>query len=187
MGFQVQTYSAPGMVKPLARSAGVPYQWTNPPWRVLSAWWGAPHPEAMQVLEAEELLTLAWSTGRGWAVVPFESLEPRWKVLEVDGQSPIRKEFDPAVYALALPLSLSGPPELLGAYGSALAPGSNRDPGKMTVVAMTGVTALVRATAYAMERRGLLYPAEDIGAILAEADITHISNEVPFADGLPLP
>ncbi|MCK7481835.1 MAG: hypothetical protein M0C28_35185 [Candidatus Moduliflexus flocculans] len=57
----------------------------------------------------------------------------------------------------------------------------------MTVVAMAGVTALVRATASTMERRGVLYPAQDIRGWLIEADITHISNEVPFAVDCPEP
>ena len=37
-------------------------------------------------------------------------VEPRWKVLEVDGQSPMRKEFDPAAYPLAVPISFFGYP-----------------------------------------------------------------------------
>jgi poly-gamma-glutamate synthesis protein (capsule biosynthesis protein) len=45
---------------------------------------------------------------------------------------------------------------------------------------MTGVTALVRATAFTMEQRGVKYPAKDVGEWLRSADITHISNEVPF-------
>ena len=32
----------------------------------------------------------------------------------------------------------------------------------MTILAMTGVTALVRATAYEMEQHGMTYPAQDI-------------------------
>jgi poly-gamma-glutamate synthesis protein (capsule biosynthesis protein) len=57
----------------------------------------------------------------------------------------------------------------------------------MTVLVMTGVTALVRATAHTMELQGITYPAVDIGAWLREADITHISNEVPFARDCPFP
>jgi hypothetical protein len=114
-------------------------------------------------------------------------LEPRWKVLYVDGQSPVRKSFAANTYALSLPISLAGPPELIAASGAPLTPVSNRDPGKLTVVAMTGVTALVRATAFAMEQRGVLYPGRDISALLSEADITHISNEVPFAQNCPYP
>jgi poly-gamma-glutamate synthesis protein (capsule biosynthesis protein) len=68
-----------------------------------------------------------------------------------------------------------------------LAPASNRDPNKLTTLAMTGVTALVRATAFTMEQQGIEYPARDIGDWLRSADITHISNEVPFAEGCPFP
>jgi poly-gamma-glutamate synthesis protein (capsule biosynthesis protein) len=57
----------------------------------------------------------------------------------------------------------------------------------MTVLAITGVTALVRATAFTMEQQGNLHPAKDVGSILQAADITHISNEVPFAENCPYP
>jgi poly-gamma-glutamate synthesis protein (capsule biosynthesis protein) len=66
-------------------------------------------------------------------------------------------------------------------------PATNRDPAKMTVLAMTGVTALVRATASKMEQNGVLYPGQDIGAWLREADVAHISNEVSFAEDCPYP
>jgi poly-gamma-glutamate synthesis protein (capsule biosynthesis protein) len=66
-------------------------------------------------------------------------------------------------------------------------PIANRDAGKLTTVALTGVTAMVRATAYTMEHKGITYPAEDIGPILSEADITHISNEIPFSPDCPFP
>jgi poly-gamma-glutamate synthesis protein (capsule biosynthesis protein) len=38
-----------------------------------------------------------------------------------------------------------------------------------------------------MEARGILYPAQDIGATLQAADLTHISNEIPFAEGCAFP
>ena len=52
---------------------------------------------------------------------------------------------------------------------------------------VSGVTALVRATAWTMEKEGINYPARDILQYLIEADILHISNEVPFAQGCPYP
>jgi poly-gamma-glutamate synthesis protein (capsule biosynthesis protein) len=52
---------------------------------------------------------------------------------------------------------------------------------------MTGVTALVRGTAYMMEKYGMTYPALDMGDILRSADITHISNEIPFTETCPNP
>jgi poly-gamma-glutamate synthesis protein (capsule biosynthesis protein) len=64
---------------------------------------------------------------------------------------------------------------------------TNRDAGKLTTVALTGVTAMVRATAWTMEHKGITYPAEDIGSILSGADIAHISNEIPFSPDCPFP
>jgi len=45
---------------------------------------------------------------------------------------------------------------------------------------MTGVTAMVRLTAEQMDERGVDWLAEVVGPELASADITAISNEVPF-------
>jgi poly-gamma-glutamate synthesis protein (capsule biosynthesis protein) len=70
---------------------------------------------------------------------------------------------------------------------STIMPASNRQPNRLTTVALTGVTALVRATAFTMHRNGITYPAEDIGGILKGADLTHISNEIPFTPDCPAP
>jgi poly-gamma-glutamate synthesis protein (capsule biosynthesis protein) len=158
--------------------------------------WGASSPSTVAVIPEADLLAVAWERLQVVAILPFEALEPRWKTLEVDGQSPLRKNFDAAAYPLSAPLSLQGDPALVEAVSALYGPGSaapllpavgNRDPGRLTVLAMTGVTALVRATAFTMERRGVLYPGKDVGDILRNADITHISNEVPFASDCPYP
>jgi poly-gamma-glutamate synthesis protein (capsule biosynthesis protein) len=47
---------------------------------------------------------------------------------------------------------------------------------------MTGVTALTRSTAEQMDTRGPSWPAAIVGSELASADITAISNEVPFVE-----
>jgi poly-gamma-glutamate synthesis protein (capsule biosynthesis protein) len=57
----------------------------------------------------------------------------------------------------------------------------------MTVLMLTGVTALTRGTALRMDRHGVTYPAEDIRPWLLEPDITHASNEVSFAENCPPP
>ena len=157
--------------------------------------WGEPAAGATKVLPGSALLDAAWGSRTSWAIVPFEALEPRWKVLGVDGLSPLRKGFDPSAYALSVPFSVAGDPTLAGLvralYGSEadtpLIPASNRDPEKLTTLAMTGVTALVRSTAYTMEQRGIKYPGRDVRDWLRGADITHISNEVPFAKDCPYP
>jgi poly-gamma-glutamate synthesis protein (capsule biosynthesis protein) len=151
-----------------------------------SAVWGPPANGAVQALPAGQLLDAAWNSQPSWAILPFEALEPRWKALEVDGLSPLHKDFDPDAYALAIPFSLAGEADLAQPL-AALLPASNRDPGRLTVLAMTGVTALVRATAYTMEQKGVLYPGKDVRDWLRDADLTHISNEVPFAENCPYP
>jgi len=72
--------------------------------------------------------------------------------------------------------------QLLAGWQSA-----NLDESKMTTVIMTGVTALVRATAETMRRKGITYPAQDIRDWLRSADFTHVSNEIPFAEDCPFP
>jgi hypothetical protein len=152
---------------------------------VLSAYWGAPAPSAVLEMPGDQLLDYAWSNRPSWAIISFETLEPRWKVLTIDGQSPVRKDFDPAVYPLNIPFALSGNVSLQ-ADGFGL-PDTNLDASRLTTVALTGVTAMVRATAYAMELEGITYPAQDIGSLLSQADITHISNEIPFWPDCPYP
>lgn len=162
--------------------SGIPLMIDEATLGVLSAYWGQPAEGAVKVRSPEKLLKAAWEQQPSWAIIPFENLNPQWKVLSINGISPIHKDFDQSDYELTIPISMTGvAPEL------PQIPASNRDPHKLTVLAMTGVTALVRATAFTMEQRGSLYPATDIGPILQEADITHISNEVPFAVDCPYP
>lgn len=133
----------------------------------------------VRVLAANDVEYTLWTQLETWGIVPFESINSKMKVLEIDGQAPTRKDFDQAAYALRVGFALSG--------GELSLPASNRDPEKLATVVMTGVTALVRATAYKMELNGNIYPARDIRDVLLEADIAHISNEIPFAKDCPYP
>ena len=160
-----------------------------------SAFWGEPAAGSVKVVPAELIMAYVWDHRPAYALIPFESVEPRWKVLEIDEQSPLHTDFNPTSYLLTIPLVLDGDPQLVAIAGTLfgmdstkpLAPHSNWDSNKLTTLAMTGVTALVRATAYTMEQRGIRYPARDVGEILRSADITHISNEVPFSKNCPSP
>jgi hypothetical protein len=144
-----------------------------------SAVWGVPATGSVRVVAADQLVDSAWADRPAWALLPFEALEPRWKVLSVDGQSPVHNDFDPAAYPLKISLSLQ--PAVFAL------PSTNRDPNKLTVLAMTGVTALVRGTADKMEQKGVLYPGEAIRSVLRAADLTHVSNEIPFDANCPKP
>ena len=144
--------------------------------------------QTVQTQAKETLLETAWTTQNTWAIIPFEEIGPRWKVLIIDGQSPIHKDFSADQYALNAPISASPvepdknftlPPELAALHFS------NLDSSKITTVMLTGVTALVRATAVGMDQRGILVPGENIADIMQAADILHVSNEVPFAEVCP--
>lgn len=147
--------------------------------RALTALWGEPASGAVRSVAPDQLLAEAWKNPFSWAIIPFEEIQQKWKVLTVDGQSPIRKDFDASLYPLKVTFGLTN--------ASFELPASNRDASKMTTVVMTGVTALVRATAFTMETKGVTRPGELIYDWLHNADVTHISNEVPFDPGCPPP
>lgn len=154
--------------------------------QVFTALWGEPDADAVRTVPQEELVPALWENRPAWAIVPFEALEPRLKVLGIDGQAPIQKEFDHSAYPLKAEFvlrALDREPATL----SLMLPSTNRRADKMTTVVLTGVTALVRATAYTMETKGVTYPANDIRELLRAADITHISNEIPFFTGCDFP
>ena len=154
---------------------------------VLSSLLGEPG-QSVRTQPRESLLETAWTTQNTWAIIPFGEIQARWKVMIIDGQSPIHKDFSAESYALKVPISVrllepdasfALPPELADLHLS------NLDPSKITTVMLTGVTAMVRATAVGMDTRGILVPGELIAPVMREADLLHISNEVPFAEECP--
>jgi Bacterial capsule synthesis protein PGA_cap len=146
--------------------------------------WGAPASGAVQTAPADQILNDAWKNLPSWGIVPFEALDPKWKVLTVDGQSPIRKDFNPAGYPLQVFFTLQSQ----GLLPSGITmPMTNRDPSKLTTVILTGTTSLVREIAYQMEVKGIDYPATDIGDLLRQADILHVSNKTSFDPNCPPP
>ncbi len=172
---------------PAGPFAGRPLWMADSTLAAFTALWGAPAPGSVRTAPADELLETAWNDMPSWAIIPFEEIEPRWKVLAVDGQSPIRKDFDAAGYPLQVIFTIiQTQPSNLQLLTFNLTP-TNRDSSKLTTVLMTGVTALVRATAYTMNVKGVLYPGEAIRDWMREADIAHISNEIPFYGGCPSP
>jgi poly-gamma-glutamate synthesis protein (capsule biosynthesis protein) len=147
---------------------------------------------ALQTGAPAELEALAWDARPSLSILPFEALTPRWKVLRLDGQSVLDKALDAAAYPLTRTVGLSAAGDQGQQIAAALQsggvwPATNRDPARMTVVTMTGVTALVRATAMMMESRGITYPADAILPFFADADILHTSNEVSFSASCPPP
>ena len=153
---------------------------------VFSALWGSPASGAVQATYAENIVDRLWANQPSWGIVPFEELEPKLKVLTIDGQSPIHNDFDDASYPLKAEFALRALDREPATLSLAL-PDNNRDPSRLTTIILTGVTALVRSTAYTMETKGVTYPARDIRDFMRSADITHISNEIPFYTGCDFP
>jgi poly-gamma-glutamate synthesis protein (capsule biosynthesis protein) len=134
-------------------------------------------------IAAEELRAALEADRTALGIVPFEDLDPRLKVLAVEGMNPLSNTLDPA-YPLAARVVVDGPEAgaIAPVLAEVVAVPTNRDPSKLTTLIMTGVTAMARNTARVMEEEGVLYPALAISDTLAAADITHISNEIPFLE-----
>lgn len=134
----------------------------------------------VNTMELNELTDLSLTNQPFLSVLPFEALKPHWKVVSIDDQSPIQASFSPETYALSIQVWVEGD------FENVVLP-NNYDPQLRTVLIMTGVTALTRATAHRMEIHGNQYPGRDIHDWLTAADLVHISNEVAFAENCPYP
>jgi poly-gamma-glutamate synthesis protein (capsule biosynthesis protein) len=149
---------------------------------------GEAGPTVQGYADMEGVIEAAWADEGVLALVPFDELDPRLATLAIDGQNPIENanRFDIDQYPFIATLyahvdaANAGQQELADAFLAQIPP-TNRDPNKLTVLAMTGVTAMVRFSAAQIDRYGPEWVAEVVGPELAAADITHISNEVPFA------
>jgi poly-gamma-glutamate synthesis protein (capsule biosynthesis protein) len=147
---------------------------------------GEPAAGAVEVLPSDQITPKLWETKPAWGIVPFDELNPRLKVLSIDGRTPFLHGLDLNAYPLAVKIGIAGPvgkaEQLQTALGQPL---TNRDESKMTLVAMTGVTAMSRDFAASMDVNGVLYPAKNIQDYFDTSDIVHISNEVSFWPDCP--
>lgn len=138
-----------------------------------------------EIVPAEQMLARLQAAPQAVGIVPFDRLDPTFKTLTVDGVNVLDNHLDAITYPLAVGIAVEGADAALLASGlaDAIQPRTNRDASKITTLIMTGVTAMTRVTALKMEQNGYTYPAEIISATLSAADITHVSNEVPFIPG----
>ena len=152
-----------------------------------STLWGAPSIDVL-IVPQSDLIGTVWSERPSWTMIPFNQLSPELKVLRVNDQSPLARDFNVVDYPLILDIGATGFADgVTGLQEVWPGPIINRDPGKLTQVAMSGVTALGRATAYQMEIGGITTPGVVVGPVMRSADIAHVSHEVPFAADCPYP
>jgi len=147
---------------------------------------GQPLNENIQVVPGDAVQDSLRIIEGAIAITSFDNINKQFKVLSVNGMSVFDRELDYNDYPLAFSVMLTGRDkeavQSAATYFEATRI-TNRDMSKLTSLLMTGVTAMVRGTANRMERYGNKYPGEKIVDVLRDADITHISNEVPFREG----
>lgn len=141
-------------------------------------------PGAGVTVDQSDLLAQLEETPDALGILPFDRLTPRYKALRVDGVNVLSNQFVAQEYPLIAAISVRGPgaPLLVDLLQPVVEPVTNRDAERITTLIMTGVTAISRGTGAAIERNYLTYPAAIISDTLAAADITHVSNEVPFLE-----
>ncbi len=145
------------------------------------------------IVDKSHIQGKVWESTSTIAMIPFDEINPRWKVLKVDGISPLDKPMDVSRYPLTLSYFLVGLSEDSTLIQPAtekiktLLPVTNRDESKMTVVVTSGTTALVRTTAYKIENHGVDYPIAEVKEWFTNADIRHVSNEISFSEDCPDP
>lgn len=140
----------------------------------------------INIVEKNELMQLLWENDGYFSIIPFEDVEIKYKVLKIDGNSIFDKELNIADYPLSPGIYLSGEDEnVLSELKKNLKNTLiiNMDPDKLVTVNMTGVTAMARQIRKRIDSYGVLSPGEEIAETLSNADITHISNEIPFVEG----
>ena len=155
------------------------------------AFWGNPA-VGLEAVPAGELTAHLWqertATSSPLGLMPFDELEPALKVLTVDGHSPLVPALGNEAWPMTVHFSPAGAPEAVAAFQARWSGVySNRQPERISRVALTGVTALTRATAYQMEINGVNYPGEDVARVLQAADVAHASHEVAFSPNCPFP
>lgn len=124
-----------------------------------------------------------WGDKMGLGILPFDKLTVKMRAIKLDAQTPVDNRFQPASWPLTARAYLMGNTDKGRSALSKATIGTmtNRDANKLTVLVMTGVTAMARNSGVAIERSGDWgFLARQVGPELAAADITIISNEIPF-------
>lgn len=168
---------------------------TNSTLEAMTLFLGEPDAAApIQVVPKDALVAQLWEQRPyAWSMVAFSELTPDLKALALDGVDIFSDDFSIVDYPLSVEIGLTGEDQAV--VGQAVEDllvagtwrGTNRDSSRLTRVVLSGVTALTRATGYAMETRGMTLPGEGILPFVQDADLFHTSNEVPFSVQCPYP
>lgn len=156
--------------------------------KTLTALFGGPPSQTVRAIDGGELLKATWGAANTVAIVPFDDLDPRWKVLglrlsEEDVSDPFAIDFDPEAYPLKIRYRVT---ELRkGGCPGTLKLTTNYDPSRLTTVTLTGTTALSRRLAAQLETEGTDFPISEIAESIRKSDLAHVSSEASFFSGCP--
>jgi hypothetical protein len=119
--------------------------------------------------------------------ISLDNLSYEYKLLKLDGEYYL-DSLDKGRITYSLGLNSSNAPEFiqqsLSEIISEFEVSEDLKPEEVLKVNMTGVTAITRALAIKTDQSGRMdYASEKIGSFLADADLTHTSNEISFLEG----
>jgi poly-gamma-glutamate synthesis protein (capsule biosynthesis protein) len=141
--------------------------------------------EAALLGSYDELISKLAESDTNIGLVEFPNLDFRVKVLETDKGYYLDDSSASIEIKFYAQLSEKVDDFILSVLSKNIDIGTEGwDEEKLTKVNMGGVVAIARSLASRMDREGdYAYPAKEIGAFLADADLTHVSNEVSFVEG----
>ena len=147
--------------------------------------WGKPASNVQTVTD-NTLVDKLWANHNALAFMPFDQLVPKVKALHVDDLNILDRDAKLDSYPLVTRIYIAGAETYVKGLVSAFrkkVPLTNRDPQRITKLIMTGVTAISRTSAFKIDESGdPALPARKVADVLSAADITHVSNEVPFTN-----
>ncbi len=154
--------------------------------KVFSELWQLEASQNVKIVSKEEIVSQVWNNDGTWAIIPFEEIKPRYKVMRINGISPFDRPMDADHYPLIVSHRFYGSQAAIESSGELIEqlvnviPSTNRDEAKITIIMMTGTTAIARVTLRKIELNDYDYPIEFVRDWFLSADLRHVSNEVSF-------
>jgi len=139
----------------------------------------------------EEVLKEVINSTTFVAIIPFESLTPEYKVISINNQSPLQKNFNKITYPLTDSYWIKSDNSELSTNLQRIIQQSlgkeNYDSNKLNDVIITGNSAIGARSQYIQltdpeNNQDPIYPIRGIADTLRNASISHISNDSSFAD-----
>ncbi|HPQ79562.1 MAG TPA: CapA family protein [Candidatus Dojkabacteria bacterium] len=116
------------------------------------------------------------------ALFSFEDLDPRVKIIPLDNKYYLDDKEGSVKFSFYS--SVEPKDEFILSVIARNMGNASFDEDFLSKVNMGGVVAIARNLAFKMEEvKDYAYPAKEIGDFLADADLTHVSNEVSFVPG----